>query len=650
MQATKSTLSVLTSLRAISIILVLLSHNPFYPIPSMVVGVDIFFLISGFLITSILSKPNPKLANFYYHRIRRLLPSLLTTIFFTLLVGKIISAASFNNSLKNYALNSILVKNNFYQISLSHNYFHDYLLSPLSSLWSLSIEMQLYLIFPFIILLLNKVKKLIALKFSMLALTLITLVLTFLYTSERYFQTLPRFADFLLGSTLFLFSQSRYLLKIKPIPIALYLPVMLVIILLQKSNVILYPNLYSYAILVLTSLFLITNLKNYNSHKITNYLGERSYNIYLTYLPVTVFLSLSYPTKNSYPLVVLLLFIFAELLYRLDRYFRTKLIEPKKVLPIVGLILLVNLTLIFSPSQVVKNNQPASRNLQEIKENLYYATNVGFPKQNLDFYQNFNSDPIIFTKENSSSDICVSLNICTIPKDNLYKQTLLYVADSTSRDLILPLSEYAKSEKINFIYYNLSSCEITGLNFDDTQNSKNIDCLKFSSALPNYIKTLNKDPKDLAIVLQQASDPNRKYKGSYYTPSQRNNNFKNFIKSLKPLSEKITVVSEIPFPGKTNQELKVDQNFVFNCLSKVSNTKFCAFERESNKTSTLVALNQNSASTLSVKYLDLTTYLCYEKTCPIFVNNMLTYTDPYHISYLYMDSIKSVLLKEMDLF
>lgn len=143
-------------LRAVAVIAVILFHAKFPLFRGGYIGVDIFFVISGFVITiSILKDLDSnrfRLSDFYERRARRILPALIVTSVITVIAGWIlmnpIELAKLGEALIGVATFSSNVI--FYK---SHGYFdvaND--TNPLIHTWSLSVEEQWYLIFPFLFL------------------------------------------------------------------------------------------------------------------------------------------------------------------------------------------------------------------------------------------------------------------------------------------------------------------------------------------------------------------------------------------------------------------------------------------------------------------------------------------------------------------
>ena len=154
-------LTTITSLRGLSVLGVLLYHSKYSFFKGGFLGVDVFFVISGFLIGNIIFSDHFNLKfsfkNFYIRRLRRLLPALVFTIIFTYVISYFIFLPDdfkvFNYSIP-YSL--LFVGNIFFW--KTNDYFSPSTdILPLSHLWSLSIEEQFYLFFPFFIFLLFKV-------------------------------------------------------------------------------------------------------------------------------------------------------------------------------------------------------------------------------------------------------------------------------------------------------------------------------------------------------------------------------------------------------------------------------------------------------------------------------------------------------------
>ena len=149
-------------LRALAVIFVLIFHIMPTFMPSGYLGVDIFFVISGFLITSLLIKEYQQnnaisLINFYKRRILRIFPATVFTALIVLLINFIIMTESFIVNVLRSVKSSIMAITNFYFYKLgdSGDYWNPLLFRPLLHLWSLSVEEQFYFVFP----LLSKVIK-----------------------------------------------------------------------------------------------------------------------------------------------------------------------------------------------------------------------------------------------------------------------------------------------------------------------------------------------------------------------------------------------------------------------------------------------------------------------------------------------------------
>lgn len=200
------------ALRGISILLVVLFHA--FPdwISGGYIGVDIFFVISGFLITSILYK---KMKNnefsfikFFERRVRRIFPALFFVLFVTMIVGWVVLFPDEYRQLGHHAFFSTIFLQNFVLISELGYFDVASHYKPFLHLWTLSVEEQYYLFWP--IFLFAVLKSKIDIFKAIIAVILFSFVLNIYYATdykdEVFFHSLTRFWELGVGSLLAIYS------------------------------------------------------------------------------------------------------------------------------------------------------------------------------------------------------------------------------------------------------------------------------------------------------------------------------------------------------------------------------------------------------------------------------------------------------------
>ncbi len=192
-------------LRGIAILLVLLFHLFPKQFSFGYVGVDIFFVLSGFLITQIIYtklKSNTfSFAEFYRNRVRRIFPAMLIVLASTLLIGYLFLFPNELTVLGRHVQSSSLFYQNFRLISEAGYWDKASTLKPLLHFWSLSVEEQFYLFWPILILILYRLR----LNFT-LALSVVFLVLLILpqfADIDHFYHSLSRFWELCLGGVVF---------------------------------------------------------------------------------------------------------------------------------------------------------------------------------------------------------------------------------------------------------------------------------------------------------------------------------------------------------------------------------------------------------------------------------------------------------------
>lgn len=295
-------------LRAIAVLIVVFYHANFIWIPGGYVGVDVFFVISGFLITNTIEKEilqnSFSFQQFYLRRIRRIIP----VLFFILLICTIPAYFMFASDFEAFSrtlIHTIVSTNNIHLWVNNKQYFSENSeLMPLLHTWSLSVEEQFYFIWPAILLLLSKLKsiktKRIVILCSLLLSLLYSIYLTDTDQNTAYFLLQGRFFELGIGATLAVFWQSLPLAK-KMINSILSIVGLLLIIIpaiyLQKES--LFPGLNALWPCLGAAFLIYSNKGNDNNEGYINTLlknkfivliGTISYSMYLWHWPIFAFL------------------------------------------------------------------------------------------------------------------------------------------------------------------------------------------------------------------------------------------------------------------------------------------------------------------------------------------------------------------------
>ncbi len=145
----------LDGLRLVAVATVLAFHFKVPGASGGFLGVDVFFVLSGFLITSLLlsqlERGNVRLAEFWTRRARRLVPALIAVILAVLVWGAVVVPSVSRDRLRSDIVSALFYVANWHFIATSSYFASDGVVSPLEHMWSLSVEEQFYLAWPLVL-------------------------------------------------------------------------------------------------------------------------------------------------------------------------------------------------------------------------------------------------------------------------------------------------------------------------------------------------------------------------------------------------------------------------------------------------------------------------------------------------------------------
>ena len=318
-------------------------------------GVDIFFVISGYLISSIIINSELKqgfsFANFYYRRLKRIYPALVTVILFVVISAPFFLSGYQLLSTAKSAIASILSVSNFYFLFLEGDYWATpSKLEPLLHTWSLGVEEQFYLIAPLLLIFAIKTAK------ERLGLAVLGFTIVSLLVAELWSETHPSSAFYMLPARAWELSVGS-LLAVLQLRVGLPTPggrwsgvasmaglALVIFSMFAFTASTQHPSIYTIVpVIGVAAMIWFSSPQNFIGKVLaaapTVAIGKISYSLYLWHYPVFVFARMegAFETLTEKLTVIALVFVLSTISYFLvEKPFRRENLSWKFVSGAVG--------------------------------------------------------------------------------------------------------------------------------------------------------------------------------------------------------------------------------------------------------------------------------------------------------------------------
>jgi peptidoglycan/LPS O-acetylase OafA/YrhL len=481
----------LQSLRAISVLFIFLYHTKIQLFSRGYLGVDIFFVISGFIITkqifeSYLKKDFIDLKNFYIKRIKRIYPNLFFIVFITYLSYFFFGPPDI--SLYEESIYSMLGISNIYYSITTRDYFDNIFNTPLIHTWSLGLELQFYLILPIIIFFFKIKKKF----FNVNTFLFIIFIISFLFylidsktnSIISFYNPGYRVWEFLIGTFFYLYKKN-----IKTNEKINFFLLATIFFLFFFGNYI--DSRIEKIIILAATGYLIASYKNnfILENKYLIFIGDISYSFYLWHLPVLFFFEIYFA---DFIIIKIIACFFITFLLSIFTY---SFIERNTNILLIGTILfLLFLTAKYFNKGLINKTLNTFRDLNYLQMKFDWNNRIPIQKhmmvENNLVYKN-----CLENNDNTRLDRYALRNKCLKKKDNT--KIFFLFGDSHSAQFLPLLNENKTIRNLYYLHYMtpqlppIETIKLLTDTFKEVYLITNVDNLNKFEIIKNEFEKIN---------------------------------------------------------------------------------------------------------------------------------------------------------------
>ena len=625
-------------LRALAVLSVIVFHINSKWIPGGFLGVDIFFVISGYLITLILTKEvastnKVNIVNFYKRRIKRIIPALLFVLIPTFIVGFLLFAPDDLLELSKSMIWAFFSAANIYFFSsIDTGYFATGSSElPLLHLWSLGVEEQFYILWPFAVLYLLRYIKSIQkqiLVTSILFIGSLVWAQSIIDTdhSFAYYMLFTRAWELLGGAIAALLVHSGFRTKSFISELMAFIGLLAIIlsfIFVSESDpvpgVAALPVIIGVALLILSGTSYRTYVGRLLSLKIFVAIGLVSYSAYLWHWPVLAYLRYALIDIDLPIAVFVMLFTFTMATvsyFIIETPLRKNDVGTKNVflwyfiIPAIAIVTMSTLT------------------VQAIK----HKSNFIFPWKELDqlksktlpaYAYTYNCQYSLFDLKAYEQDRCVY-------PENINKANAFLIGDSNAAHYLGMLRVFSDHYGFSIRNATQSSCPMVFDNDFDWVGSR------YKEGCSIYNQSVEKEAKKYDTVIVGGSWNN------FYRKEGFKKSFEKTIEQLSKNTKHVILLAKIPlFPGYNKDcETRAIRMNTLGCSTRFNNTI------TDNISNTFLRKLANKYS--NVNYFEVRKQLCKNKVCSPYLDDSPVYFDGGHLSMMGSEQIGKKMIETND--
>lgn len=638
-------------LRAISVLIVVAFHAFPEWLPGGFIGVDVFFVISGFLISGIIlndiENGRFSIARFYHRRVRRIFPALIVVLLSVLAAGWFLLSTEEYKQLGWHVLASGLFFQNITLFSES-GYFDvvaDY--KPLLHLWSLSVEEQFYLVYPLLLLFFAKSKRLLFAVGSIAALSMCACMFqTYILADSTGSFFLPhnRFWELMAGSIVQIVMRNRQ--QVANPFLAVVGIALLGIGVFLTDRYIPFPSLITMLPVLGAMLVLMGNSNSTFSKRVLGsgvivFIGLISYPLYLIHWPIFSFARIftaHEPAMLTKWVMIIASFILAALTYLLIerplRFGRTK--GKSSVLDWrIGLILVGMVIAICAGYCVNYYNGIASRAIGgTLGRHMHERFKVGIEIENRYKHGSCDREPLV---DRRLLPGCLMYG----PKDA--EETIVVWGDSHAEAWSSAFFDIAKRFGKRVILFRQLGCApiLDVVRTDGGAHSQNCATAERAAAAVSTVQKLK--PKHVFLVARWSLYPNGWYVGGKLQPATHFLSLSPSVPATRDTSRRaiesklpetlyalaeaapVTVIKTIPVLRASAESVFLKRTTPTSREEHRKNESFAVRIIED-------AIRDAPRSLNPITTMDPASLVCDEKQCAISINNIVMYRDDNHIT------------------